>query len=118
MKRVALLFTAILVVTLLVTSAAFAATPQDIYDDYATDSQLNGTYTPDELQAYLNDATVHQYGDPNVLTPLDKLVVELLRGRQTFPFTGFQLLVALAVVVVLIGGGFALRRLARPKQQS
>lgn len=116
MKRLALLLPAILLITLLMTSTALAATPQDIYDDYAADGQLDGTYTPDELQAYLNDATVHQYGDPSVLTPLDKLVVELLRGRDTFPFTGFQLLIAVAVVVVLVGGGFALRRLSRPRQ--
>ncbi|MCZ7664310.1 MAG: hypothetical protein M5U22_15885 [Thermoleophilia bacterium] len=113
--------TALLIITLILTTlaagTALAATPQDIYNDYADDGVLQGTYTNDELQAYLDDATIHQYGDDAVLGPLDALVKSMLaqpsEGRGTFPFTGMELIVVLIGAVVLFGGGIALRRTAR-----
>jgi hypothetical protein len=115
-KRLVLFVSMVLVVSLLMTSAALAATPQDIYDDYADNGKLDGTYSQAELQAYLNDATVHQYGDPSIIDSLDRLVTDLLKGRESFPFTGFQLMIAGIVVVALVGGGIALRRLSRPRE--
>ena len=113
MKKAILLVSAVLLFLLVLTGVAVAATPQDIYNDYADNGKLDQTYTKAELQAYLNDATIHQYGDPTIVAALDDLVNDMLRNE--FPFTGAQLgLIALAAVV-LIGGGFGLRRLTRKR---
>jgi len=112
MKRVALFSLLVLVLVLALAGVAQAATPQDIYDDYAADGDLDGDYTDAELEAYLNDATIHQYGRPDIISELDTLVRKLLT-RDEFPFTGFQMLLAGAVAVVLVGGGAALRLRSR-----
>jgi hypothetical protein len=96
------------------TSLALAYTPQDIYNDYLDNGQLDNTYTQEELEAYLNDATIHAYGDPTVVAALDKLVEEMLRDE--FPMTGFQIAIAAIVAVALVAGGFALRRFTRPQK--
>jgi hypothetical protein len=113
---------------------ALAATPQDIYNDFAADGDLDGPYTMEELEAYLNDATVHQYGSAAVLGPLDNLVQRILavwrqnpnrswqgvmalvtqssadNERRRFPFTGFEMFLAGMGGLALIGGGMAVRR--------
>ncbi|GAB4260509.1 MAG: hypothetical protein Kow00122_17610 [Thermoleophilia bacterium] len=139
LTRFGLVVVAALVIVLAVSAVALAATPQDIYNDYAADGDLDGTYTAAELEAYLNDATLHQYGLPSVLQPLDNLATAVLgemnegksfeealaavtgekppvdedEDRSAMPFTGFELLVALAGGAALIGGGIAIRKNAR-----
>ena len=114
-KRLVFIVLGALLISLVVTSVALAATPQDIYDDYRDNGKLDNTYTDAELRAYLNDANVHQYGDSSVLGRLDNLANDLL-SRDVFPFTGFQLMIAGIIAVVLIGGGISLRRLSRPRK--
>ena len=114
MKRALFLAGAVVLLFFALSGVALAATPQDIYDDYAQDGQLNGTYTDEELQAYLNDATLHQYGDPTILTELDLLVKGMLE-RDEFPFTGAQLALIAVIAVVLIVAGIVLRRLTRKR---
>lgn len=114
-KRILFLVLGVLAVTLLMTTAALAATPQDIYNDYADNGKLDNHYTDAELRAYLNDATLHQYGNSTVIDPLDNLVNNMLT-REEFPFTGFQLMIAGIVAAALVGGGIALRRLSRPQK--
>lgn len=115
MKKIVLLLSLVAVLMVVLGGFAFAATPQDIYDDYADNGVLDGTYTDAELQAYLDDATLHQYGDPTVVSELDALVRGLLSARDRFPFTGFEAgLVALGVVA-LLGVGLGLRHVARAK---
>ncbi len=116
-KRLIFLALGVLVVTLTVSSVALAATPQEIYDDFAKDGKLDGHYSQAELQAFLNNATLRQYADPTVMNRLDSVINQTLT-RDTFPFTGFQLLMAGVVAVVLIGGGIGLRRLARSNRSS
>ncbi|MBN1630612.1 MAG: hypothetical protein JW990_12665, partial [Thermoleophilia bacterium] len=78
-------------------TAALAATPQDIYDDYtgadgSAVGSLEGTYTDAELQAYLDDPLIDQYGDPTVVGELDALVTSMLEdGQDEFPMTGAEL---------------------------
>jgi hypothetical protein len=115
-KRIVLLILGALVLTLLAGGIAVAGyTPQDIYDDYRLDGDLDHSYSDAELRAYVNDAQLHEYGDSSVTDRLDKYCLDRLT-RETFPFTGFQLAMAGIVVVVLIGGGVALRRFARVKK--
>ena len=115
MKRVMLVGLAALFLVLALSGAAFAQTPQEIYDDYAADRDLDGTYTDAQLQAYLDNALVHQYGDPAILTALDTAVRGILGGgdRGVFPFTGAQVALLAIGAAVLIGGGIGIRRLAR-----
>jgi hypothetical protein len=116
MKKAILLVVAVVAVFLAISGVALAASPQDIYNDYAADGRLDGTYTDAELRAYLADATLDQYGDPAILTALDGVVQGILEeGRGTFPFTGVQLSLIAFAMVALIGGGIGLRRLSRSR---
>ena len=64
MKRVIIFSMVVALLLMAFSGVALAGTsPQDIYNDYADNGKLDGTYTDAELQAYLDDATVHQYGD-------------------------------------------------------
>jgi hypothetical protein len=125
-KRIVFPVIGSIVLTLMMASMALAstanpATPWDIYYDFAYGGEpLDGIsddsgvvsdkypYTDAEYQAYLNDSEVQQYVD-NLTDDLDPII-----DRDTFPFTGFQLMIAGIVVVALIGGGVALRLLSRP----
>lgn len=55
-------------VGLLTVSSAFAATPGEIAKDLA-DGKLDGTYTQQELESYLRDATVQGYPPPPQTPP-------------------------------------------------
>ena len=125
-----------LVLVLGVSGTALAASPQDIYNDYADNHKLDGTYTVAEIEAYLDDATKDEYGEDDVLTPLDGLLTKVLDamkagddfataltkalgttpsddGRDEFPFTGMELIAIALGAVVLVGGGLTLRRVSR-----
>ena len=113
-KKLTLLVLGVAVIVLLLAPVALAAghTSQDIYNDFINHSgKLTGQYTQAELRAFLNDNTFLEYHQTDA-TQLTNLVNQLL-NRSTFPFTGFQMLIAGIVAVVLVGGGFALRRVSR-----
>jgi hypothetical protein len=107
-------------------TAAFAASPQQIYKDFADNGRLDAAYSPRELQAALQDPTVQGYGSPAVVAPMKAEIKRQLgapagqplgqsaRGG-TLPFTGFDLalIVGGALVLLLIGGG--LRRFSRAR---
>jgi hypothetical protein len=112
-KRAVLFIAATVFLVLAFSGVALAATPQDIYDDYAADNHLDGTYTNAELRAYLNSGLVHQYGDPVILTALDELVTDLLAARNRFPFTGAEMALVAFGLCALAGAGLGFRRLAR-----
>lgn len=120
MKRVLLFLLLGLVLVLAMSGVALAGTsPQDIYDDWAANSTLTGQYTDAQLEAYLNDPTVHMYGKSDVLEKLDTHVTSIINkpGRSTFPWTGAQIAAIVAAAVLLIGLGVLLRRSAKHKQQ-
>lgn len=114
MRRVLLIILALVVMVMAFSGVALAATPQDIYNDYADNGKLDGTYTNAELNAYLNDATIGQYADAATKGELDALVTSMLnKDRGEFPFTGMELAMLLLGVAVLVGAGVALRRATR-----
>ena len=116
MRRVLIFIVATVFLVLAIAGAAYAASPQDIYNDYAQDQKLDGTYTDAELQAYLNDAGVHQYGNAATLTALDALVQQMLEeDRGEFPFTGSELALIVIAAFALVGAGLAIRRVARSR---
>jgi LPXTG-motif cell wall-anchored protein len=131
MKKVTVLVLTAVVLAIICTVPALAATPQSIYDDFvasgSAETLTGGPYTVGDLQAYLNDATVHQYGDAAVLTVLDDLVNKVVKymqqgkpfdealklakqGDRPFPFTGAQIALIAAAGVLLVGLGILLRR--------
>jgi len=114
-RRLVLLILGSVVFTLLLAAVAMAWTPQDIYNDFATNGKLTRDYTDAELRAYLNDATLAQYADQDIKDRLDSVVKDLI-NRDEFPFTGFQIALMVIVVVGLVGGGVALRLLSKPRK--
>lgn len=114
MKKCLLLVVATAILFLGVCGTVFAATSQDIYNDFKDNGVLDGTYTAGELKAYLNGATLHQYPpDASKVRSLDALVRGLLASRSRFPFTGADITFAALGVLGVLGAGFGLRRLAR-----
>jgi hypothetical protein len=108
---------------LAVSSTAVAASPSEIYADYADNGRLDKNYSDRDLQSALNSAVVQGYGKPTV-TPgfrtevkqqLSEEVAETGTTRSTLPFTGVDLalLTAGAVVLLLLGWGF--RRVGRAR---
>jgi hypothetical protein len=114
MKKALVLLIAAAFLVLALSGVALAASAQDIYNDYFDNLKLDGHYTDAELQSYLADASLHQYGDPTLITSLDTAVSSMLtEDRHNFPFTGAQIALMALVAAGLIGGGVGLHRLAR-----
>ena len=118
---------AVVLVGLLASSAALAASPRQIYDDFADNGRLDAAYSPGDLQATLTDATIQGYGAPAVVAPM-KAEIKRQLGKPksgqvlgksarggTLPFTGIDLalIVGGALVLLLIGGG--LRKVSRAR---
>lgn len=118
-RKVLLFVVAAVVLVLALGGAALAVvpgSPQDIYNDYAADGKLDGTYTDEQLQAYLDDALIDQYGDPEIVAELDAIVTRMLQDQQDeFPLTGGQLALMIFGAAGLAGIGLGLRRLARER---
>jgi hypothetical protein len=114
-KRLVLLVLAAAVIGLLIGSVALAATPHtinDIITDFHDNGKLDDTYTRDELLNFLNNSHKEEY-PPDDIDEINQAVTDELNQRPTFPFTGFQLMIAGIVAVALVGGGLVLRRFAR-----
>jgi hypothetical protein len=124
-------------------SGALAATPQEIYRDYADNGRLDGKYTPADLEAALKSAAVQQYGSPGneglppaVEEEIDDSTSGGTSGGTTaggsaggqassgtppvqasggLPFTGLDLGLIAAGALGLILLGTALRRVAKQR---
>jgi hypothetical protein len=118
---------AVAVVGLLVAPAALAATPEQIYRDYADDSSLDGSYTESDLQAALQSPVVQGYGDQGVVTGLRPAIqselaaqqqppLESVRESEGLPFTGLDLALLTAGGLFLLAFGVSMRRLAKAKR--
>jgi hypothetical protein len=107
---------------------AFAASPQQIYRDYADNGRLDGTYSRADLNRALHDAVLQGYSKPtqNVAPAVKHQVNKPSHGvagaklpaakqQGTLPFTGLDLaLMTVGGLSLLLLGG-ALRRFARNK---
>jgi hypothetical protein len=117
-------------VGLLVSSAAFAASPRQIYADFADNGRLDATYTRADLEATLRSATLGGYEDSGTVGRMKTEIKRKLGGgapagaqqslRSTgsggaLPFTGFDLalIVGGALFLLVLGGG--MRRMARTR---
>lgn len=118
--------TVLAVAALLLVPPAFAATPEQIYNDFASDRTLDGQYTVAELQAALQSPIGQGYPKNEVVTELRPTIERQIAAQQPLqqevergglPFTGLDLALLTAGGLFLLAFGFSLRRLARAKQQ-
>jgi hypothetical protein len=118
---------AVAVAALLVAPAALAATPEQIYRDYAEDSRLDGSYTESDLQAALQSTVVQGYGDQPVVAGLQPAIqsqiaaqqqqpLETVQESEGLPFTGLDLALLTAGGLFLLAFGLSMRRLAKAKR--
>jgi hypothetical protein len=119
--------TVLAVAALLGAPAALAATPEQIYRDFADDSKLDGSYTIADLQATLQSPIIQGYPEPNVVTQLRPTIQRQVAAQQEplqetverggLPFTGLDLALLTAGGLFLLAFGVSLRRLAKAKQK-
>lgn len=121
-------FAVLAVVAVMVAPAALAATPEQIYRDYADDSRLDGSYTETDLQAALQSPVVQGYGDQSVDTGLRPAIQSEIAAQQQqpslgtvsesegLPFTGLDLALLTAGGLFLLAFGMSMRRLAKAKR--
>jgi hypothetical protein len=120
-------------------TGALAATPQEIYRDYADNGRLDGNYSPADLDKALKSAAVQQYGQPST-GGLEPEAEEASGGGTAggvagggtqggqpgggaapvtssggLPFTGLDLTLMVAGALGFILLGAALRRAARQR---
>jgi hypothetical protein len=119
---------AVAAVALLVAPTALAATPEQIYRDYADDSRLDGSYTGTDLQAALQSPVVQGYGDQAVVSGLRPAIqsqiaaqqqqppLQTVRESEGLPFTGLDLALLTAGGLFLLAFGVSMRRLAKAKR--
>ena len=106
---------------------ALAATPQQIYKDYADNGRLDGHYSKADLQRALHDAVIQGYKPATSVAPAIKKKISspssgvagaklpAAKKQGALPFTGLDLaLMTIGGFSLLLLGG-ALRRFARNK---
>lgn len=109
---------------LIAATAASAASPREIYRDFAADGRIDGNYSTRDLESALRDTTLQGYGAGNFAPAVKQKLRNQGNAGQTLgsprrsgtlPFTGLDLalLVGGAAFLLVLGGG--LRRLGRSR---
>jgi hypothetical protein len=116
MRRLLMLF-AVGLAALLLVPGALAATPTQIYRDYADNGRLDGHYTRDELSRALKDAVLQGYPQGNTQPGFQHAVANA--GAQAagggLPFTGLDLTLMVVGGTALLVVGAGLRRFGRSR---
>jgi opacity protein-like surface antigen len=100
--------------TLVFAAAASAATPTQIYRDFADNGRLDGHYSRADLNRALKDAVLQGYGNENVPPALQQqIAAEGTAGGGGLPFTGLDLTLMAVGGAALLLTGAGLRRAAR-----
>jgi opacity protein-like surface antigen len=101
---------------LLCSSAALAATPTQIYRDYADNGRLDAHYSRSDLNRALKDAVLQGYGNENVQPGLQQELQGGAAGVNAgLPFTGLDLTLMVVGGMALLLTGAGLRRMARSR---
>jgi hypothetical protein len=98
-----------------------AATPAQIYRDYADIGRLDGHYSRADLNRALKDAVLQGYGNQNVQQGLQQELSQAgVAGSAAqsggLPFTGLDLTLMAVGGGVLLVTGAGLRRLGKSRQ--
>lgn len=121
---------ALTLLALAAVSVAGAASPREIYADYADNGRLDRTYSQSDLRTALNNAAVQGYGKPTVTPGMRAEIKAQLAEKKkapssgpgigtvgrtsgSLPFTGVDLALLSAGAGFLILLGWGLRRVAR-----
>jgi hypothetical protein len=106
---------------------ALAASPQQIYKDYADNGRLDGHYSKADLQRALHDAVIQGYKPATSVAPAIKKKISspssgvagaklpAAKKQGALPFTGLDLALMTVGGFSLLLLGAALRRFARNK---
>lgn len=98
--------------------AAVAATPQQIFRDYADNGRLDHAYSKADLNAALKYAAVQGYPHVGVQGAVQQaLGAQAVKTSGGLPFTGLDLALMAVGGALLIGAGATLRKLGRTRQQ-
>lgn len=116
---------AILVMAAFAAPGASAATPREIYADFADNGRLDGTYSRADLERALQDAEGQGYPGAGTapaqaaiqdeLGEQDEGVGAVGQGGGTLPFTGIDLALLTFGAVALLVLGWGFRRLGRAR---
>jgi hypothetical protein len=114
---------AIAAVALLAAPGALAATPQEIYRDYADNGQLDKQYSQGDLKRAAQDALLQGYGGPSkggLESEIKERIgqpagVATTKRTGTLPFTGVDLALMAFGGGLLLLLGLGLRRASRNK---
>lgn len=97
--------------------AAFGATPQQIYGDYARDGRLDQRYSAPDLRRALGDATLQGYPRVGFKGAVEQaLGAQAVKRSGGLPFTGLDLALIGAGGALLLVSGTTLVRLGRARK--
>jgi hypothetical protein len=97
-------------------SAALAATPQQIYRDYADNGRLNHTYSQADLARAQRDLALQGYPHVGVQGAVAQaLGAQAVKTNGGLPFTGLDLALLAAGGGLLLVAGTGLRKLGKAK---
>jgi len=99
-----------------VASSAAAATPTQIYRDYADNGRLDGHYSRADLDRALKDAVLQGYPNGNTQPGFQQQVAQAGAAagvKGGLPFTGLDLTLMVVGGAALLLTGAGLRRAAR-----
>jgi hypothetical protein len=101
-------------VMLVAAPTAFAATPQQIYRDYAQHGRLTQNYSRGDLLRAQRDAALQGYPHVGVQGAIARsLGARAVKARGGLPFTGLDLALMAAGGVLLLVAGTGLRKLSK-----
>jgi hypothetical protein len=98
--------------------AAVAASPQQIYRDYADNGKLDRSYSKADLKTALKYSAAQGYPRVGVQGAVQQaLGAQAVKTTGGLPFTGLDLALMAVGGVLLVGAGTTLRKLGHSRQQ-
>jgi len=96
--------------------AAFGATPQQIYKDYADNGKLDQQYSKADLQRALKSAALQGYPRVGVQGAVQQaLGAQAVKTHGGLPFTGLDLTLLAAGGAILLAAGALLRKFGKAR---
>jgi hypothetical protein len=99
--------------------AAVAASPQQIYRDYADNGKLDQSYSKADLQGALKYAAAQGYPRVGVQGAVQQaLGAQAVKTSGGLPFTGLDLALMAVGGLLLVAAGTTLRKLGHARQKN